>query len=314
VIDFRYHVVSIVAVFLALALGLFIGGTSLRGTFANDINNRADKVAGQNRALKGEISTLQDQLRDEQRFETATQPFITTSALAGESVVVVSAPGVDGGTRSRLMDALTAAGANVTGDVRLQDALLDPAQRTFLDTLVARLNIPGHPLPAGSGSQRAMGLLAEVLGTRPQSTPVAASATARVLAGYSDGNLLTVSGNPVRSASLAVVLAPPPPNDTANPKDEQARDALLLDLARALDRSAVGAVLAGPLASADDGLLKVARTDKELTTDVSTVDGVDLPRGLIATVLALAEQAKGGVGSYGTQSGASEPVPTPSPS
>jgi hypothetical protein len=32
VIDFRYHVVSIVAVFLALALGLFIGATSLRGS------------------------------------------------------------------------------------------------------------------------------------------------------------------------------------------------------------------------------------------------------------------------------------------
>jgi hypothetical protein len=159
-----------------------------------------------------------------------------------------------------------------------------------------------------------MELLAEVLGIRPQSTPVPASATSRVLAGYSDGNLLTVNGSPVHSASLAVVLAPPPPSDTANPKDEQARDALMLDLARDLDRSALGAVLAGPLASADNGLLKAARSDKEFTADVSTVDGVDLPRGLIATVLALAEQAKGGVGSYGTQSGASEPVPTPSPS
>ena len=313
-IDFRYHVVSIVAVFLALALGLFIGGTSLRGTFANDINNRADKVAGQNRALKGEISTLQDQLRDEQRFETTVQPYITTNALAGESVIVVSAPGVDGGTRSRLIDALTAAGANVTGDVRLQDALLDPAQATFLDTLVARLNIPGHGVPAGNGAQRAMALLAEVLGIRPQGTPVSASATARVLAGYADGNLLTVNGNPVRSGSLAVVLAPPPPNDTVNPKDEQAKDALLLDLTRALDRSAVGAVLAGPVGSADNGLLKAARDDKNITADVSTVDGVDLPRGLIATVLALAEQSKGGVGSYGTQNGASEPAPTPSPS
>ena len=313
-IDFRYHVVSIVAVFLALALGLFIGGTSLRGTFANDINNRADKVAGQNKALKGQISSLQDQLGDEQRFETATQPYITTGALAGESVVVVSAPGVDSGTRSRLIEALTSAGANVTGDVRLQDALLDPAQRTFLDTLVARLNIPGHSLPAGNGSQRAMDLLAEVLGIRPQSTPVPASATARVLAGYSDGNLLSVNGNPVRSASLAVLLAPPPPSNTTDVQQEQAKDALLLDLARALDRSAVGAVLAGPLASADNGLLKAARSDKEFTANVSTVDGVDLPRGVIATVLALAEQAKGGVGNYGTQSGAREPVPTPSPS
>ena len=48
-IDFRYHVVSIVAVFLALALGLFIGSTSLRGPVANFINNRTDNGdVGQN--------------------------------------------------------------------------------------------------------------------------------------------------------------------------------------------------------------------------------------------------------------------------
>jgi len=314
VIDFRYHVVSIVAVFLALALGLFIGSTSLRGPVANFINNRTDQVVGQNKQLKGQISALQGSVRDEQQFESATQPYITTGALAGESVVVVSAPGVDGGTRGRLVDAVTAAGATVTGDVRLQDALFDPAQRTFLETLVARLNIPGHVLPSGTGAQRAVGLLAEVLGIRPQSSPVPAAAASRVLSGFADGGLLSLNGGPVHGASLAVVLAPPPPSDTADPKAVQAQDDLMLDLVRALDRSAVGAVLVGPLASADTGLLKAARDDKDLTKDVSTVDGVDLPRGLIATVLALAEQAKGGVGNYGTQSGARAPLPTPSPS
>jgi hypothetical protein len=314
VIDFRYHVVSIVAVFLALALGLFIGSTSLRGPVADFINNRTDHVVGQNRHLKSEISALQGSVRDEQRFETATQPYITAGALAGQSVVVVSAPGVDGGTRNNVVDALTAAGATVTGDVRLQDALFDPQQRTFLDTLVARLSIPGHSLPSGTGSQRAVALLAEALGLRPQSTPVPAAAATRVLSGFADGNLLTVNGSAAHSASLAVLLAPPPPAGATDQNPVQASDELLLDLVRALDRSAVGAVLAGPLAAADNGLLKAARDDRDVTRSVSTVDGVDLPRGLIATVLALAEQARGGVGSYGTQSGARGPVPTPSPS
>jgi hypothetical protein len=314
VIDFRYHVVSIVAVFLALALGLFIGSTSLRGPVANFINNRTDQVVGQNQQLKSQISALQDTVHDEQQFESATQPYITADTLSGESVVVVSAPGTDDGTRGRLIDAITSAGGTVAADVRLQDALFDPQQRTFLETLVGRLNIPGHSLPPGTGEQRAVALLAEVLGVRPQSTPVPASAATRVLSGFQDGNLLTLNGGAVHGASLAVVLAPPPPSDSSTTKDQQARNSLLLDLARDLDRSAVGAVLAGPVASADTGVLKAARADKDLTTDVSTVDGVDLPRGLIATVLALAEQAKGGVGSYGTQSGANAPLPTPSPS
>ncbi|MBV9097022.1 MAG: copper transporter, partial [Frankiaceae bacterium] len=36
-IDFRYHVVSILAVFLALALGLFLGGTTLQGYVFQDV-------------------------------------------------------------------------------------------------------------------------------------------------------------------------------------------------------------------------------------------------------------------------------------
>jgi hypothetical protein len=314
VIDFRYHVVSIVAVFLALALGLFIGGTSLRGTFANDISNRTTQVSNTNKKLESQNSSLQGQVGDEQRFETAMEPLVLTNALAGESVVVVSAPGVDGGTRTDIVNALTAAGATVSGDVRLQDALLDPEQATFLDTLSARLSIPGRPVSSGTGPQRAMRLLANVLGVRPQSAPVPAAAAARVLAGFADGNLLTVNGGVAHSASLAVLIAAPPPSGTPDPKVVQSQDALLLDFARDLDRSAVGAVVAGPVDSADTGLVKAARSDKDLSGDVSTVDGVDLPRGVIATVLALAEQAKGGVGSYGTRSGAKAPLPSPSPS
>jgi len=314
VIDFRYHVVSIVGVFLALALGLFIGSTSLRGPVGSIITNQTEQVVGKNKQLRAEIGALQNDVRDEQNFETSAEPYIVGNALAGQSVVVVSAPGVDGGARSDIVKSLTSAGATVTGDVRLQDALLDPEQRTFLDTLSARLNVPGHTVSSGTGPQRAMTLLADVLGIRPQSDPVPAAAAARVLSGFADGNLLTVNGGPAHGAALAVLIAPPPPAATADPKLVQAQDALLLDLARALDRSAVGAVIAGPVAAADSGLLQAARSDKALTADVSTVDGVDAPRGVIATVLALAEQAKGGVGSYGARNGATAPLPTPSPS
>ena len=313
-IDFRYHVVSIVAVFLALALGLFIGGTSLNGTFASDIKDRTTAVSNKNKELSSANNALQGQLVDEQRFETAAEPYIVRNDLAGESVVVVSAPGANGGTRSDVIKALTAAGATISGDVRLQDELLDPTQRTFLETLTARLDVPGHPITTGSGSERAVALLAEVLGIRPSSTPVPAAAAARVLSGFEDGNLLTVDGGVAHPASLAVLIAPPPPSSSADPKLVQAQDSLLLELARDLDRSALGAVIAGPVAAADSGLLKAARGDKDVTADVSTVDGVDLPRGIIATVLALAEQAEGGVGSYGARSGAKAPLPTPSPS
>jgi hypothetical protein len=39
VIDFRYHLVSLIAVFLAVALGIVIGTTALNQPILNDIEN-----------------------------------------------------------------------------------------------------------------------------------------------------------------------------------------------------------------------------------------------------------------------------------
>jgi len=46
-IDFRYHIVSIVAVFLALALGLFLGSTTLQSTVTDNLSKQAKHVTGQ---------------------------------------------------------------------------------------------------------------------------------------------------------------------------------------------------------------------------------------------------------------------------
>ena len=43
-IDFRYHVVSIVAVFLALAIGIVLGSTELQGPTYNILNRTTAKL------------------------------------------------------------------------------------------------------------------------------------------------------------------------------------------------------------------------------------------------------------------------------
>ena len=92
------------------------------------------------------------------------------------------------------------------------------------------------------------------------------------------------------------------------------KDSLLGSFAHYLDRDAIGAVVAGPAsAAANGGLIDVVRNDKTLQSSVSTVDGVDTPSGVIATIFAAAEQASGRAGSYGVGSGAGAPLPTPSP-
>ena len=313
-IDFRYHVVSIVAVFLALALGLFIGATSLRGTVKGDITNRTQSVVHSNGKLRSENSDLRSQLSRGQSFDSALQPYALQGRLAGESVVVVSAPGVDNNIRKDVLTALTQSGASVAGDVRLQDAVLDPDQDQFLGTLADKLAINGRALPNAAGSVRALALLADALVTNSQKAPIPRNAAAKVISAYDAGSLLSVNGDQPQPAGLALLLAAPAPTseDAAVGAQQQS---LLATFARDLNRDADGVVVAGPAsADASGGLLDVVRSDNSLRDAVSTVDGVELPSGVIAAVLAVAEQAGGNAGSYGSGPGADAPLPSPSSS
>jgi hypothetical protein len=325
VIDFRYHLVSIVAVFLALALGMFIGSTTLRPKVAQDLKNRVDNAKAANVRLSDENDALDKQLDEARAFETDVLPYAVDGSLGGQTVTVVSLPDTDNDQRDAVVAGLTAADAIVTGDVRLREPLLDFSQDAFLRTLTERLALPGRALPQSSGTDRALALLAEVLGHRPQGPAVSQASAARVLSAYDAGKLLSFSGDTPRPASLVVIVAGPSPEPSATPSasasasataspDEDV-EALLASFARYLDEAAIGAVVSGPTqADEDAGLLAYIRGEKTLRSNVSTVDGADGPRGVIATVFALAEQRDGGAGSYGAADGVDGTMPSRSPS
>ena len=52
VIDFRYHLVSIVAVFLALALGIVVGATALRGPLVDELKDNSNRLKDSNEVLR----------------------------------------------------------------------------------------------------------------------------------------------------------------------------------------------------------------------------------------------------------------------
>ena len=78
-IDFRYHLVSIVAVFLALAIGIVLGSTELQGntidvlrTSSNPLKNELDQSNAQRDTAQQQVSTYQTFL-DHGRAEAARQ-------------------------------------------------------------------------------------------------------------------------------------------------------------------------------------------------------------------------------------------------
>ena len=58
-ISFRYHLVSIVAVFLALALGVVVGTTVVKPGLVDQIRHQTDVQIAKNRALQDQVNQLQ---------------------------------------------------------------------------------------------------------------------------------------------------------------------------------------------------------------------------------------------------------------
>jgi hypothetical protein len=310
-IDFRYHIVSLVAVFLALALGLFLGSTSLQSTVTNNLHKQANRVTAENHTDERNEALAKAALGQEQGLVAAAEPYLITGQLSGETVALVSAPGVDGGARSDLSNALTAAGATITADVRLQSTFLDPAQDVELGELAKELS-HGRGLPRTNGATQAAFELSRSLVARPSAQPSSASRIDLTLRTLSAGKMLSVAGqSPVRQATLAVLLVPAPSTSTTTVVATR-QDALLIALAEQLRAAASGVVVAGPTEKPGSlpSPLKAARQDPTLPKTVSTVDADDQPAGQIATVLALAAAPTGTVGSFGLLG--SPPLPSPS--
>ncbi len=310
-IDFRYLVVSLVAVFLALAIGIVLGTTTLNHFLVQNLNARAKSVTKTNERQAATIDQLRKQAKADETFASAIGPRLVAGDLDGQSIVLISAPGADDATRSKTEKLAEAAGATIAADVRLEARYVDPGNGALLSSLAGRLAQRfGGQLPAGAhGTTKAAVALADVL-VAPADSSVDSHALATTIGAFRDGKLIKVAGNHPKPGTLGLVLTGTPPS-----KHRPQTTSALLALARALDQHGSGTVLAGPtLDPGQKGVISAARGRHSVASIVSTVDDVDKPQGRIATVLALARQLRGHSGRYGTTGGATAPLPTPVPS
>lgn len=73
-ISLRYHIVSIAAVFLALAVGILVGSTSLSGRLLAGVGNERQSLQVQVDSLNAERTALKAQVAAADRFNAAVGP------------------------------------------------------------------------------------------------------------------------------------------------------------------------------------------------------------------------------------------------
>lgn len=308
-IDFRYHVISIVAIFLALATGIALGAGPLGKEFDQQLANQADKDRQAKDELRSQLDQTQKVVNFNDDFTQSIAPQIAGNRLAGRTVAMFELPGADGDVVDGVTNRLEAAGATINSDIMLRPSLLDPTKRQTADGIATRVlkGVNGVPDTEGASSYQLVGysLARGYLATAEPGTPVDPAAQ-EIDAAFVEAGYLSHDEDIARRANLAVVVAGPP---SANPKDGQ--DELVATMVQAMDSMSGGVVVVGPLAAADqDGYVAAVR-DSDAADSVSTVDMADRPAGQLVTVLAVAQQSDGGVGQYGGADSADDVLPEP---
>ncbi|HEV2089320.1 MAG TPA: copper transporter [Cryptosporangiaceae bacterium] len=303
-INFRYHVVSLTSIFLALAIGLVLGTAALNGPVADDLNDRVSSLSRTNGQLREEVSDLRTRATSQDQFVREVAPMLLTGKLTGRTVVVVTTPTAEAKDRDAVVDTLRQAGATITGQVALTDDFTDPKSDVALQDLASRVVPDGVTgLPTGSGVETASALLAAVL--LDGSTTIDQAGRSTVLTAYTSLGVLAVDGKLTAPASAVVVITGPPAAEV----DGDKRNAAAFTAVRQFDAAATYMVVAAPTAGGNGSILREIRSDGTLAKTISTVDGVSLAEGQVATGLALVEQFAGRDGHYGTGDGATARIP-----
>jgi hypothetical protein len=309
VIDFRYHLVSIVSIFLALAVGIALGAGPLKSrigdTFTAELTSlRADKAA-----LKDQLDTANANAEKRDAFTTASNRVLLAGRLSGVDIAVVVLPGADNNLVESTAQSLTAAGAEISGTVRVQSqwTRTDDAQERA--ALVASL---AKDLGLQDASPTLESVLAVALQPAAQSPSVSEDAARRALKALVDKGYLKQDPARMRSARAVVVVAAPQNASTVD--QSSAAATTLARLAAALDKAGGGAVVASdvgvePTTGKETSVVTVLRSTDSLDAGVTTIDDGSIPMGQASIILGIIEQMSGGSGRYGLGSDAKAVYP-----
>jgi hypothetical protein len=315
-INLRYHIVSLVAVFLALALGMVVGSTVLNEGTAQVQRSISEFLRRQSQQVQAENDALRGRVERYSTFGGAVLPGMVRGKLQGRSAVLLDTDQVDDGTRSKVEQALRAAGAAVDGRVTFSSQRLTLAAEADRSKLGQLLD-----LPAAEPEELRTALI-ERLSVRlsaPARLPDGDAGRLRdMITSLSDARFLASTDLPrtvrdggeafPKAGSLFVIIGPTDGSTTLDP------EAFLVPLADRLSVHATAPVAGVEAEGGVSSWVEVLRGDKEIVQRVSTVDDVDAVYGQVALVDVLARGlANQPTGQYGFKQRATGLLPEGSP-
>jgi uncharacterized coiled-coil protein SlyX len=147
-INLRYHIVSLTAVFLAIGIGLTLGSTFLDRATVENLDGQLQNLETRLADRDEQIQELQGQLERSEALQTALDEqgsALLTDRLDDVPVVVLASAGVDEADVDGVLEALQTAGADVRGRWWLTERFLLSSGGDVTDLAAALGETSGDP-------------------------------------------------------------------------------------------------------------------------------------------------------------------------
>lgn len=316
-ISLRQHLFSLIAVFVALAIGIAAGSTVVRGPLLDSTRARLESAEEVIAAERAENEALSAEVAQLDGWAVDGPEQLLDDALVDRAVLLVVAGDADGDVVAGMVRSVRSAGGTMLGEVRIDPAVFDPETEArlagALDDVAADADVA-----TSFGQELARRLAVVVDGVAEATAPVVATE----LLGEAFGDLedqglvdlLETDRSGIDSERLDVVLL-----TDRNLTNDPTR--VLTPLLEIADRdSQVGVVVVAEVGRVLEGndvpvpsFVALIRDDGRLRDEVATVDNAETFLGWIAAVLAIGDVLRGEIGHFGFRDGADRSLPPAAP-
>lgn len=276
----RYHATSLIAVFLALAIGILIGAEFGGDTLSNTRKDLENSLTGNLEDARERADDLSQELGRANEFSSRVYPVLVRDQLRGRRIGLIAFGDLPGDTYGAIEEALTPTGARLVG----VGVVREPIDTRGLASDLAKTRFARIARDSDAQAAFAVGLGRQLVRGGTLLDPVRGHLFSRA-----SGNFGALDG---------VIVVRDQPQEM-NP----------------IQRSLVGRIESGlangitgthtPAVGIEDSAAEPSSISFFTSNDLASVDDVDLVAGRLATVFALL----GAEGSFGIKGSADRLLP-----
>jgi hypothetical protein len=302
-INFRYHIVSLMAVFIALSVGIAVG-VSLSPSVDQGLLQQAAQDRKQVAELRAELDRRKALDNYRNAYDEQVGEAVTAGVLNGQRVAIVAMPEAPASVLRAVSNAVVVAGGTVVRDVKVNAEAFDSANAEDVTDALGDYFGPLGLNDTMSPATR----LGVAVGRSIGSKDVEDRDALAIAVGESleQRGLVTISKESAAQAQLIIVVSAPASDPAPAPEELTAHVQFDVGLT-----TRAGVVLAGPNSEDIEGTdVLAARSDPTAVDSLSTVDVADLSSGVTTVVLAGKERLLGRPSQhYGALAKADAPLP-----